>query len=73
VIRPLIRVARISDAGVTAGTTVDGISGYSRRIRECQSEAWFPGMRRRPVSGEAGLKTGGYVRESGRLEGGPHD
>ena len=38
----VIHDARISNAGVTAGTTVDGISGYSRRERQDLSEGRFP-------------------------------
>jgi len=48
----VIRDAWISSAGVTAGTTVEGTSDYSRRLRQRQSEAWFPGVRRRPLSGD---------------------
>jgi hypothetical protein len=46
----VIRDVWISNAGVTASTTVDGISEYSRRLRKGESEAWFLGMRRRPLS-----------------------
>jgi len=38
----VIRGGRITDAGVTAGTTVVGISRYSRRHRQGTAEAGFP-------------------------------
>ena len=41
--RRVIHDLWISNAGVTSCTTVDGTSDYSRRLRQCQSEAWFPG------------------------------
>jgi len=54
----VIRTAWITDAGVTAGTTVDRSSRYSRRQRQGMSGGRFPGMRRRPLSGDMSATPG---------------
>jgi len=46
----VIRIERITHAGVTAGTTVDRISGYSRPQRCVRDETGFPACDDGPLS-----------------------
>ena len=63
----VIRGVRITHAGVTAGTTAGGVSFYTRRRRQGMSGGRFPGVRRRPLSGDMPA-----TPSNGPPEGGPY-
>ena len=68
----VIRVGRISHAGVTAHVTVDRISTYSRRQRECTSGGRFPACADRPLSGDMPVLSGAtYGLPKGSLKAAP--
>src|SRR4029077_6628109 len=67
----VIRDVRMSDVGVTAGTTVGRISGYSRRGRQRMSGARFPACAGRPLSGDMPAPSGANALEGGAQDSPP--